>query len=608
MIINKVLIAFFAITMFFTLALWGAGEPEDMDMMEDEMSDEMDDEMKDGSGESDGAELSSSTMTRLATVPPGAEVTGIMVNEEGTLFFNSQHPAGEDELVDDAPAALIGYVAGFDANRDAVQDLTLPPESQWDQVHTGVGEYVVLGRAGDRIGAGQVLGGVYDVNGNLMYISNDVDFNAFVALGTDRAYLYTAWEGAARKGASAVSRLLLERSGGYWSANQARSEMLNLESIGGGWVLCYGSVSPWGSLLLAEEYFFYNTALWNHPDNYDEDERPGFAGGNDPTYHMPKVMQQYLGGRMSNPYRYGYTIEVLNPELGDPTFVRRVALGRYSHENAITMPDRRTVYLSDDDSIRYTNAFNSNSGGVLFKFVADRVDDLSSGTLYAAKVRQDSSQDPSRSGFDVQWIELAKGVQSEIEGWIDEYEGIDLDDWQEGESSYLSDDEVNAWAEGKLRRDLNGNGTIERYPDDRPAFLESRKAAAALGATAEWNKMEGVTADGENFYMAISEIGFSMSADWGSTEWDSGAKDDSDDGDIYLETELCGVLYYAALDSNWDISRIEPALVGRTSGDGECDPNTMANPDNILAYDRGLLIAEDSGGQHPLDMLWLWQQ
>ena len=28
--------------------------------------------------------------------------------------------------------------------------------------------------------------------------------------------------------------------------------------------------------------------------------------------------------------------------------------------------------------------------------------------------------------------------------------------------------------------------------DDRVAFLESRKAAAAIGATDEWNKMEGV--------------------------------------------------------------------------------------------------------------------
>ena len=49
----------------------------------------------------------------------------------------------------------------------------------------------------------------------------------------------------------------------------------------------------------------------------------------------------------------------------------------------------------------------------------------------------------------LQWIELAKGVQSEIEGWIDEYEGIDLDDWQEGESSYLSDDEVKRLGRGQ---------------------------------------------------------------------------------------------------------------------------------------------------------------
>ena len=44
----------------------------------------------------------------------------------------------------------------------------------------------------------------------------------------------------------------------------------------------------------------------------------------------------------------------------------------------------------------------------------------------------------------------------------------------------------------RFLEDLNGDGTIGHAVDDRVAFLESRKAAAALGASDEWNKMEGV--------------------------------------------------------------------------------------------------------------------
>ena len=49
-----------------------------------------------------------------------------------------------------------------------------------------------------------------------------------------------------------------------------------------------------GDVMLAEEYYFYNTSLWNHPNDYDEDERPGFKGGNDVSYHMPKTNQLIL--------------------------------------------------------------------------------------------------------------------------------------------------------------------------------------------------------------------------------------------------------------------------------------------------------------------------
>ena len=337
-------------------------------------------------------------MWRIATMPFKAEVTGILVNEAGELFVNAQHPEGQGEVVDGGPAALIGYVAGTDFNNYQGPGIEVPVESDRGVVHAD-GDYVVLGTSGDMMGDGRLLGGVYDSAGELMFISNDVDYNAFVRISDSEAYLYTAFEGASRKGVSTISRLKLEKTDDRWATNLDQSKAIDLSSIEGAWVLCFGSTTPWGTELLAEEYYFFNTALWNHPANHDEDERPAFAGGNDVSYHMPKMMDRHLG-KISNPYRYGYMIEMDDLLAEQPALYRRYAMGRYSHENGIVMGDGRTVYLSDDDSPKYTDTnYNSNSGGVFFKFVADQARDMTSGTLYAAKATQDDGTDPQTTGF-----------------------------------------------------------------------------------------------------------------------------------------------------------------------------------------------------------------
>jgi len=543
-------------------------------------------------------------MVRIATAPHKAEVTGIMVNDAGELFLNAQHPGGKDELKGEATPAFIGYVKGTNFNNYTGSGIEIPTEEMRNKMHVD-GEYITLGTAGEEIGDGQVLGGVYSVTGKLLYISNDADYNAFVPLSANEAYLYTAWEGAGRKGASPISRLKLVKRNGTWETDKAASSMLDLSSIDGAWVLCFGSTTPWGSELFAEEYYFFNTALWNHPDNHDDDERPGFAGGNDVTYHMPKVMDAYLG-RTSNPYRYGYVIEMDDTSAATPTFSRHYAMGRASHENGVVMGDGKTVYISDDDSPKYTNAkYNSNSGGVFFKFVADTKRDLSSGTLYAAKATQDASSDPNTTGFGIEWVELAHGDDTTIKKWVAEYEGITPDQYVEGQTNYISDADVWNWAEGKTGKDLNGDGSVGSYPDNRPAFLESRKAAAALGATYEWNKMEGITSDGENVYLAMSEVGISMDTKWGHAPWNTGAKDEANPGTIALDGEYCGGVYKAPILANYDINRLEPLIMGK-SVEKACDPNGIANPDNISAFSGGLLIAEDAGPKkHPVDMLWL---
>ena len=543
-------------------------------------------------------------MVRIATVSHKAEVTGILVNDAGELFFNAQHPEGKGEVEAGGPAAIIGYVAGTNFNTYDGPGIGVPGEDERNRIHAA-GDFVVLGTAGDQLADGTQLGGVYDSTGELMFISNDVDYNAFVRISDEAAYLYTAFEGASRKGVSAITRLKLEKKDGRWATNLAESKSIDLSSIEGAWVLCFGSTTPWGSELLAEEYYFFNTALWNHPANHDEDERPAFAGGNDVSYHMPKMMDRHLG-KVSNPYRYGYMIEMDDLLEDQPGLTRHYAMGRFSHENGIIMGDGRTVYLSDDDSPKYTDAkYNSNSGGVFFKFIADRARDLSSGTLYAAKATQSTGTDPHTTGFGIEWVELAHGDNATIERWIAEYEGIGTDKYVEGGTNYISDMDIWNWAEGKTGQDLNGDGVTGSYPDDRPAFLESRKAAAALGATYEWNKMEGVTADGENVYLAMSEVGISMDASWGHAPWNTGARDETDGGAIALDGEYCGGVYAGKIEADYNISNLNPAVMGKSIEAG-CDPDRIANPDNIAAFAGGLLIAEDAGPKmHPVDMLWL---
>jgi len=384
--------------------------------------------------------------------------------------------------------------------------------------------------------------------------------------------------------------------------------MIDLRSIGGGWVLCFGTISPWGTPIMSEEYYFYNTGLWNHPNDHDDDERPGFKGGNDVNYHQPKKMDQYLG-KASNPYRYGYNIEMNNAASANPSLVRHYAHGRFSHENVMVMADGKTLYQSDDDSAKYTNAkFNSNSGGVFFKFIADTAGDLSAGTLYAASVKQDAGSDPRTTGFDVSWIELAHGNNDQIGKWIDEYEGISFKDYKEGSTNFISDADVNNWAEGKSGKDLNGDGKVGSYKDDRVAFLESRKAAAALGAANDWNKMEGVAADSKNVYLAASSITESMDKSWGDIHWSTGVKDKTAPGQIALDKEACGAVYKGALTDDFNIVRLEPYVVGRDIGNKKgCELDGIASPDNILSTATGgLLIAEDAGKrQHPVDFLWL---
>ncbi len=530
----------------------------------------------DGTNGTNGQDLTKPPMlTRVATVPVGAEITGMFLTDNDELFFNVQHP---EDLDGNDTAAQVGFVTGLDW-------LTLDPHANdlpapsTDEEKLAVrlidGEYQVIGSADDTLNSALPfgLGAIVSADGTTeLKQSQDPDFNAFIA--TDVAgkagFLYTAWED--RPGAMSRMQISMDENGS-WNVEDAIT--VDFSGVNGTMINCFGTLSPWGTPLTSEEnYEAENTANWNNPAYSD-----GY-----PNYADVKLLQEYMGvgADYPNPYDYGYIVEITDAKEANPVPVKHFTLGRVAHENAVVMPDMKTVYTTDD-----------GTGKGFYKFVADTAGDLSAGTLYAAKLTQDATQDPAKAGFDIEWIALGTSNNTEIESWIDEYDGFDETDFVEGSTNYITDAEITDWAE-------NGTG------DDRYAFLETLKAAEAKGATTEFRKMEGVVINYDGaasrsipfMYAAMSAVEKTMT---------------DDEGDIQLDdTAKCGAVYRFGLHADYDVTRMEPVVVGgayNSAGDADgnrCDVNGISNPDNLEVLDDGRVLIGEDTSNHVNNTLWIY--
>lgn len=524
-----------------------------------------------GANGTDGRDLTAvAKLTRLATLPLGAEVTGLFKTDNGELFFNVQHPS--DSLPAPENNAAVGIWTGLDLdNIDArLSSISVPAanSAEQNQVRVAVGQYQVLGRAGDTY-AGALpfgLGGVVNKAGSAsVKSSQDPDFNAFIATNVDgsQGMLFTAWED--RPGA--MSRLSLSRNNNnVWSVTDAKH--IDFALVDGTIINCFGTLSPWGTPLTSEEnYEAENTAKWNDPS---------YSSGY-PNNADIDLLTDYLGGQFPNPYRYGYIVEITQPTSSSPVPVKHFTLGRMAHENAVVMPDLKTVYLTDD-----------GTGKAFYKFVADNAADLSAGTLYAAKVKQDATKDVAKAGFDIRWIRLGHATNAQLESWIASYDGIDRSDFVSGGNSYITDAEITAWAGGA--------------GDDRYAFLESLKAAAAKGATTEFRKMEGININFNGvasntipfMYVAMSAVESTMS---------------DAVGDIQLNQNRCGAVYRLGVHADYNVTRMEPVVVGGTydsAAVNRCSVDSIASPDNLEVLNDGRVIIGEDTSFHINNMIWIY--
>lgn len=182
--------------------------------------------------------------------------------------------------------------------------------------------YQILASQGDVLGDGQAFG-------------DNVDFTAYLPIyGSKLGYLWVNHE--TKPGGGSV--LIVGRHAtGQWQVLSSRR--FDFSQVGGTWNNCSGTVTPWGTILSAEEY-------------------------------EPRSADEIPDGLVKDPSLYGWMVEV---DVRTGRAQKLYAMGRFSHENAAILPDKRTVFLTDD-----------YRGGVFFKFVADRPGDLTSGRLYAA--------------------------------------------------------------------------------------------------------------------------------------------------------------------------------------------------------------------------------
>jgi secreted PhoX family phosphatase len=665
-----------------------------------------------------GAPSVKGSLKRFSTTAFGAEATGPFVFQDGSLLHSVQHPSRDNPAPYDR--AGVGYFKNFqfdlDGDNGDFTEVGIPDtDEKQGVVRSGSGEFTMLAQEEDEINGGAELLGVAQTPdgtnitkqnfagdfyaGNAAY---NPDCNEFVATNDEgtEGYLFTNWENSP----GSITRVpLSQNDGGEWEADLENAiNVINTEpfrEIGGTRINCYGDLSPWNTMISAEENYahprvsFTHTVgeiveagtgagliggaqFWNRPNpvgiqdaintyfedwesddpNNPLDSAPddvvGYEGGavweaqgywalggvEFLAYHLgAEPVDQAdsnstntktpIGEGFPNPYDYGYFVDIREPGGDPPQPVKYYVMGRAAWECPDIQSDLRTVYGCSD----------GDSKGI-YKFVADEeipsYDDPMdvAGTLYAPKITNDSASvadsgtrnSPADVNLEIEWMELGHATNGEVASWIAEYDGITQEDYLEshaetdwtedlatalveadlevilnGNQDYITNEEIVEWAE---QWENKGPGNVDEDLRRVP-FLETRAAAKEIGASIEFNKAEGVDSiegagPGDFVYFGISEFNDDMA---------------NGTGDIQMDRVDGGVVYRGELERNYNISTLEPVIVGPDFTDGPADADdALRNIDNVYVMDDGrVLCCEDGFGgparSYPNDGLYVYQ-
>jgi secreted PhoX family phosphatase len=380
---------------------------------------------------------------------------------------------------------------------------------------------------------------------------------------------------------SPIAVLTLDQDPANGKLTLVKYHNVDTSGVNGLWITCGASLSPWGTHLSSEEY-----------------EPNAFTAALDAQF---KGFSKSLYGdeTKANPYNYGHLPEVTVNADGSASIKKHYCMGRISHELVQVMGDNRTVLMGDDAT---------NSG--YFVFVADKEKDLSSGTLYVAKVGAGFSVDPSAAAAPLTWIKLGAATSDEIRSLAASIKATDIMDVKTADPADTTYTKVTA------------NGRVEWIKlkagmEKAAAFLETHRYAALVGASMGFTKMEGTTVNLKDkiAYSALANCNNSMVA--------GNALNVPGNGISIPKTLTAGAVMALnlkggqkdtagnAINSEWMPVDTKALLIGEdiaadTLGN-TANPDKIASPDNLKFSEkmRTLFIGEDSGN-HVNNFLWAY--
>ena len=296
--------------------------------------------------------------------------------------------------------------------------------------------------------------------------------------------------------------------------------------------------------------------------------------------------------------------KLLVDEKGESQVVKHYSVGRRFNEIMLMMPDNRTAYFGDDGD--YT---------MLFMFVADKEKDLSAGTLYAAEFKQTGTNNGG-SG-DLEWIKIGHATDDEVKTLVDK--NLKFSDiFETADAPKEGFTAVKQYASGGADYDRLEYLKVKPGMEKAAAFLESRRYGAMLGATSEFNKMEGLALNEKDkkVYMAIADQGKGMEKDVkGEDPTDHMQLPKMKSGATYELSLASGKKTQSgeAINSPYVATAMNGLVIGEDLKEADAYGNTanvdkVANPDNLSYSEelRTVFIGEDSG-MHTNNFVWAYE-
>lgn len=424
----------------------------------------------------------------------------------------------------------------------------------------------------------------YICNGTNAGVGSGVDYSSILQVN-GKLYMVSQFE--CQIGAMYKFELEQNSDNGMLAPKPGTLEFITQKGEFGGFVHCAGQATPWNSHLGSEEYESDGRFVEEHAD------AEGMTGN---RYYDETA--KYFGGdaKRLNPYYYGWIPEVRIDAAGKANYTKHYSMGRFSHELAYVMPDQKTVYMSDD---------GTNVGFYMFK--ADREGDLSSGRLYAAKLKQMSG---SHGGaFAIEWIDLGHSDDAAVRAVVaagPKFSEMFETAQPQAQHCPAGFGSVNTSAGHECLK-------IKAGAELAASRLETRRYAALKGATTELRKEEGITFDPvrNTLYVSMSVLEYGME-NFKKDGVEDGRYDVGGHNDIHLaQHNKCGAVYALDIDGEMTVTRMRAVVRGemmeKDAHGNTCRLDRIANPDNLtmITGTNILSIGEDSDG-HENNTVWAY--